>query len=71
MPKRDGERDLQHGVNIFQWKRHKKELQSNLSKTAMATLGTEKSGRCREVAVGVKYDTDIFLSFYIFILKKA
>ena len=35
------------------------------------TLGTEESRRYGAVSVGVKYDTDIFLGFNIFILKKA
>ena len=47
LPKRDGERDLQHGLDIFQLKRHKKELQSNLS-TAATLPGTEKSSYCTE-----------------------
>jgi len=36
----------------------------------MVTLGTEESGFYGTVSVGVKCDTDIFLGFKIFILKK-
>lgn len=42
---------------------------SKLSTTA--TLETEESRRYGAVSVGVKYDTDIFLGFNIFIFKKA
>ena len=43
-------------------------IKSNLSTTV--TLGTEESDFYGTVSAGVKYDTDIFLGFKIFILKK-
>jgi len=43
-------------------------IKSKLSTTF--TLGTEESGFYGTVSVGVKCDTDIFLGFTIFILRK-
>jgi len=34
-------------------------------------FGTEESHRLGAISVGVKYDTNIFLRFYIFVLEKA
>ena len=42
---------------------------SNLSTTV--TLDTEESGRFGEVSVGAKHDTDIFMGFNSFVLKKV